>query len=103
MNLLNSVILEGAMLNGVSENGVFYITYDRHTKVGDKSVTLSMHVKCVAEGQLLEWIKNKIKKDYRVRVVGRLTVVEGGLAVFVEHLEVKLMAHKEGKYSFEIE
>lgn len=88
MNLLNSVIVEGAMQSGVSDTNTFVVETVRYSKVGEEKTKTHTLIKCTSQGALLDFIKRNVKPGYKIRLVGRLQDIEGSLGVFVEHFEV---------------
>lgn len=101
MNMLNSVILEGVVSEGLNEDGVFTTCSSRYSKVGEGLVEEKTFVKCIVEGRSRTHVSDKLNEGRGVRIVGRLKEIEGNLGLFAEHIEVKpLGVKKEGKYTF---
>ena len=101
MNMLNSVILEGVVLEGLNEDGVFTIYSSRYSKVGEDLVEEKTYIKCLCSKVLADSLKNNIKEDRGVRIVGHLKEIEGNIGLFAEHIEFKpVRVKKEGKYTF---
>lgn len=106
MNMLNSVILEGAMLGEVSDTGLFKVVSERHEKVGEERITTSVIVLCQVPETMLDSVKKYATDGCGLRIVGRLQLLYGGVVgIFAEHIEYKFCSkvHKEGKYNFTIE
>ncbi len=89
MNLLNSVIVEGAMQSGVSDTNTFVIETVRYSKVGEEKTETHTLIKGTSQGALLDFIKQNVKPGYKVRIVGRLQDIEGSLGIFVEQVTKK--------------
>lgn len=104
MNMINSIILEGVVSEGVSETGLFRVKSERHTKVGETNVTTTVEVLCQAPEIMLESVKAFGKVGRSMRIVGRLEYLYGNeVGIFVEHLEYKPdfpKAKRVGKYNF---
>ena len=103
MNMMNSLILECVVSEGVSETGLFRVKSERHTKVGETNVTTTVEVLCQAPETMLDSVKAFAKVGRGIRIVGRLETLYGGeLGVFAEHIEYKNFPSsiREGKYNF---
>lgn len=104
MNTINSIIFEGVVSEGVSENGVFKLRGERHTKVGEERITTTVEVPCLATGNMLESAKAWLDVGSGVRIVGRLQFIEDKVGIFAEHIEFKFSKPKadgvDGKYKF---
>lgn len=106
MNMLNSVILECAMLGEVSDTGLFKVVSERHEKVGEERITTSVTVLCQIPETMLDSVKRFATDGCGIRIVGRLQLLYGGVVgIFVEHIEYKFPSKKEktirdGKYNF---
>ena len=102
MNHLNSVILEGVVSTGFDENGLFTVASSRYKKVGEDLVEEKTFVKCCEFGVVRKYAENKLNKGRGIRIVGYLKNIEGGVGLFVEHIEFKpdTSKLKEGKYTF---
>lgn len=103
MNMLNNLILECVVSGAVSETGLFRVKSERHTKVGEGSVTTVINVLCQVPNVMLDSVKKYATDGRGIRIVGRLETLYGGeLGVFVEHIEYKNFPNsiREGKYNF---
>ena len=104
MNMLNSVILEGVVSKDMSDTGVFVISSERHTKVGEERITTSVSVMCLAQGNILESARKWLKEGSGLRIVGHLQYIEDKVGIVAEHIEFKAGKPKtngvEGKYNF---
>lgn len=54
MNMLNSVILEGVVSEGMNEDGVFTICSSRYSKVGEDLVEEKTFIKCLCSTVLAD-------------------------------------------------
>ena len=101
MNSLNSILIEGALLNkpevDVYATGevIFQIASNRFYRADDeyrKEVSL-FNIRVISN-QLAETCFNHLSKDQGVRVVGRLRNVDGTVEIVAEHVEIKPVLRK---------
>lgn len=83
MNSLNSVLIEGAVVELASGDGSFLAIISVNTAAGAVMVTFR------AAGRLGQACAETLKIGRGVRVVGRLEAGEAGLRVYAEHVEFK--------------
>ena len=94
MNNLNSVLLEGNVVDEIhmdEEAGYFQLQCLRYKKVDTEIVKCPVTVSIKVIERLAEACR-ELKKDWRVRVVGRLEQNTESLFVFAEHVEIKSRA-----------
>ena len=94
MNDLNSILLEGAVegdVQAVNGRACFAIKSFRYYKWEDGAIhktVIAVNIK--TKGKLGEICAENLKKDQRVRIVGRLgTDLDGGIYIFAEHVEFR--------------
>lgn len=101
MNLLNSSILEGAVLGNVSDSGLFQVKSERHARVGETEVTTTVTVLCQVPESMLDSVKKHATDGRGIRIIGRLEYLCGcQVGLFVEHLEYKPNFKRVGIYNF---
>ena len=100
MNSLNSVLLEGKVTSDpIVKDGVMFflveserLMKDEEGNMHDLSVTVEIHCE---KGQAELCTKAQLHKGRRVRVVGRLELVEDtGVRIFAEHVEIRQNSHE---------
>ena len=83
MNSLNSVLIEGDVVELASGDGTFLAIISVNTAAGAVMVTFR------AAGRVGQECAEALKIGRGVRVVGRLEAGEAGLRVYAEHVEFK--------------
>lgn len=104
MNLLNSVILEGAITSPVTEpiNGQAHFVLTTYRKLAHEEGSSSVEetsVMCFVQGALLERASS-LKAGDNIRLVGRLANFCKELVLVVEHIEKRATVIKSSKYTF---
>ena len=89
MNELNSIIVDGYVSSSIDGKGVFGVITTRHYTKESEHFTEKTPFKCLVPGSFLKMCSKNLKVGRNVRIVGRLSMVEGTLGVYVEHLEFK--------------
>lgn len=92
MSMINSVILEGVVSVGTTEDGCFRIYNVRNE--GGKEV--NTYITCILSEGMKRLCGSKITPGRKVHVVGYLSP----LGIFAEYIELKDRVVKSGKYTF---
>jgi single-stranded DNA-binding protein len=89
MNSLNSVILEGVLIDNPDFFGSFTLKTTRRYKKNNEVEEEICNFEIITSDKLAEHMKNYLSAKMFVRVVGRLSEKDRKVTIFAEYIEIK--------------